>query len=94
MSPTLLTELRQDIAEICQQIAAGERSCQSLFSLQANERTAAESYVYVVKVLESDPRIGKVQARRIMQDCHIDECCNVGSLTSAQISSLKVALES
>ena len=92
MSPTLLTELRQDIAEICQQIAAGERSCTSLFAMQANVRTAAESYVYVVKVLESDPHIGKVRARQIMQECHIDERCNVGSLTTSQVSLLNGAL--
>lgn len=94
MSPTLLTELRQGIAEICQQIAAGERSCDALLSLAADQCTSAESYVYVIKVLESDPGIGKVQARRILEKCRIDERCNVGSLTPTQMSCLQKALVS
>lgn len=94
MSPALLTELRQEIASLCRQIASGQRSFVSLISLSESSRTAAESYVYVVKALEAEPRIGKVHARRIMADIGIAERCNIGSLTTHQIEQLKAALHS
>ena len=94
MSPALLTELRQDIASLCQQIALGKRSFVGLMSLSESDRNAAESYVYVVKALEAEPSIGKVRARRIMADIGIAERCNIGSLTAHQVEQLKTALHS
>jgi hypothetical protein len=94
MSPALLTELRQEIASLCQQIALGHRSFVDLISLSESSRTAAESYVYVVKALEVEPSIGKVRARRIMTDIGIAERCNIGSLTANQVELLKAALHS
>jgi len=94
MSPALLTELRQEIANLCQQIALGQRSFVELVSLSESSRTAAESYVYVVKALEAEPSIGKVRARRIMTDIGIAERCNIGSLTSHQVEQFKAALHS
>jgi hypothetical protein len=89
-----LTELRQDIASLCQQIALGQRSFVGLMSLSESDRNAAESYVYVVKALEAEPSIGKVRARRIMADIGIAERCNIGSLTAHQVEQLKTALHS
>ena len=94
MLPALLTELRQDIASLCQQIALGQRSFVGLMSLSESDRNAAESYVYVVKALEAEPSIGKVRARRIMADIGIAERCNIGSLTAHQVEQLKTALHS
>jgi len=94
MSPALLTELRQEIAGLCQQIALGQRSFVDLVSLSESNRTVAESYVYVVKALEAEPSIGKVRARRIMTDIGIAERCNIGSLTAHQVEQLKAALHS
>jgi hypothetical protein len=94
MSPALLTELRQEIANLCQQIALGQRSFVDLVSLSESDRTAAESYVYVVKALEAAPSIGKVRARHIMTDIGIAERCNIGSLTAHQVEQLKAALHS
>ena len=94
MSPALLTELRQEIASLCQQIALGQRSFVDLMSLSESDRNAAESYVYVVKALEAEPSIGKVRARRIMADIGIAERCNIGSLTAHQVEQLKAALHS
>jgi methylthioribose-1-phosphate isomerase len=94
MSPALLTELRQEIANLCQQIASGQRSFLDVISLAESNRSAAESYVYVVKALEAESSIGKVRARRIMADLGIAERCNIGSLTTQQVEQLKAALHS
>jgi hypothetical protein len=94
MSPALLTELRQEIANLCQQIASGQRSFIDLIALSKSNRSAAESYVYVVKALESESSVGKVRARRIMADIGIAERCNIGSLTTQQVEQLKAALRS
>ena len=94
MSPALLTELRQEIANLCQQIASGQRSFLDVISLAESNRSAAESYVYVVKALEAESRVGKVRARRIMADLGIAERCNIGSLTTQQVEQLKAALHS
>ena len=94
MSPALLTELRQEIADLCQQIASGQRSFLDVISLAESNRSAAESYVYVVKALEAESSVGKVRARRIMADLGIAERCNIGSLTTQQVEQLKAALHS
>ena len=94
MSPALLTELRQEIASLCQQIASGQRSFLDVISLAESNRSAAESYVYVVKALEAESSVGKVRARRIMADLGIAERCNIGSLTTQQVEQLKAALHS
>ena len=94
MSPALLTELRQVIANLCQQIVYGQRSFIELISLNEGDRSAAESYVYVVKALEAESSVGKVRARRIMADLEIAERCNIGSLTAHQVEQLKAALHS
>ena len=94
MSPALLTELRQEIANLCQQIASGQRSFLDVISLAESNRSAAESYVYVVKALEAESSVGKVRARRIMADLGIAERCNIGSLTTQQVEQVKAALHS
>lgn len=94
MSRALLTELRQEIANLCQQIASGQRSFLDVVSLAESNRSAAESYVYVVKALEAESSVGKVRARRIMADLGIAERCNIGSLTTQQVEQLKAALHS
>jgi methylthioribose-1-phosphate isomerase len=94
MSPALLTELRQEIANLVQQIASGQRSFVEVISLSESTRSAAESYVYVVKALEAESSIGKVRARRIMADLDITERCNIGSLTTQQVEQLKAVLHS
>ena len=94
MSPALLTELRHEIANLCQQIVSGQRSFVELISLNESDRSAAESYVYVVKALEAESSVGKVRARRIMADLGIAERCNIGSLTALQVEQLKAALYS
>lgn len=94
MSPALLTELRQEIANLCRQIASGQRSFLDVISLAESNRSAAESYVYVVKALEAESSVGKVRARRIMADLGIAERCNIGSLTTKQVEQLKAELHS
>jgi hypothetical protein len=79
---------------LCQQIVSGQRSFIELISLNEGDRSAAESYVYVVKALEAESSVGKVRARRIMADLDIAERCNIGSLTMQQVEQLKSALHS
>lgn len=94
MSPALLIELRQEIASLCQQISSGKRSFVDVISLDESQRSAAESYVYVVKALEAESGVGKVRARHIMTDLNIAQRCNIGSLTTQQVEQLKAALHS
>lgn len=79
---------------MCQQISSGKRSFIDVISLDESQRSAAESYVYVVKALEAESRVGKVRARRIMTDLNIAQRCNIGSLTTQQVEQLKAALHS
>ena len=79
---------------MCQQIVSGQRSFVELISLNESDRSAAESYVYVVKALEAETSVGKVRARRIMADIGIAERCNIGSLTTQQVEQLQAALRS
>jgi ribosomal protein S13 len=44
--------------------------------------------VYVVKVIERIPNVGKVKARRILSELDISERCHVGDLTPLQRSTI------
>ena len=45
-------------------------------------------YLYAVKVLEADERIGKVRARRLMDIVGGEETTRIGALTDGQISDI------
>jgi hypothetical protein len=87
MSTPSLTELRDEIARLCDEVAVGRLTLQTIFTGLADEGAPlANSYVYVVKLIERIPGIGKVKARRILSELDISERCHVGDLTPEQRS--------
>jgi hypothetical protein len=85
MSTLSLTELRAEIAILCSEVATGRQTIDAVLTGQhAGHDNPAWSYVYVVKVLEQVPGIGKVAARRILSEIGIEDRCSVGSLTDLE----------
>ena len=64
-------EARRQRAEVKAKLKSGALSLEELFA--AGERDEALSKLKVVRVLESIPGVGKVQARRIMEELEISE---------------------
>ena len=48
----------------------------------------AISYLYAVKVLEADQRVGKVRARRLIAELGGGETTKIGDLTPAQVDDI------
>lgn len=87
MSTPSLSELRDEIARLCDDVAVGRLSLQTIFTGVDDEGTPlANNYVYVVKLIERIPGVGKVKARRILSELDISERCHVGDLTREQRS--------
>jgi hypothetical protein len=87
MSTPSLTELRDEIARLCDDVAAGRLSLQTVFTgTEDEDASLANNYVYVVKLIERLPGVGKVKARRILSELGISERCHVGELTPGQRS--------
>ena len=87
MSTPSLSELRDEIARLCDDVAVGRLSLQSIFTVVANGNAPlANNYVYAVKLIERIPGVGKVKARRILSELDISERCHVGDLTPEQRS--------
>ncbi|MEO8364285.1 MAG: integration host factor, actinobacterial type, partial [Ilumatobacteraceae bacterium] len=78
--------IRQHMTDVLTQLASG--SLVLADALNNSNSEAAVNRLYVVKVLESLPGIGKVVARRVMSDIGIAEKCRVGQLESAHRASL------
>jgi hypothetical protein len=85
MSTLSLTELREEIAQLCDDIASGRETIQSVFAVSADvDAPLSKTYVYVVKIVERVPGIGKVKARKILDALSISERCHLGDLTPEQ----------
>ena len=87
MSTPSLSELRDEIARLCDDVAVGRLSLKTIFTGVGDEGAPlANNYVYVVKLIERIPGVGKVKARRILSELDISERCHVGDLTPEQRS--------
>jgi hypothetical protein len=87
MSTPSLTELRDEIARLCDDVAVGRLTLQTVFTeAEDDDAPLANNYVYVVKLIERIPGVGKVKARRILSELDISERCHVGDLTPEQRS--------
>jgi hypothetical protein len=87
MSTPSLTELRDDIARLCDDVSSGRVAIQTVFEAVDDESAPlCNNYVYVVKLIERIPGVGKVKARRILSELGISERCHVGELTPGQRS--------
>lgn len=67
-------------------VARGVATVDEVF--RRREREPAISYLYAVKVLEADQRVGKVRARRLIAELGGGETTKVGDLTSAQVDDI------
>ena len=72
--------MRKEMTDVLTRLASG--SLVLADALNNSNSDAAVNRLYVVKVLESLPGIGKVLARRVMSDIGIAEKCRVGELGS------------
>ena len=89
MSTPSLTELRDEIARLCDDVAVGRLTLQTVFTeAEHDDAPLANNYVYVVKVIERIPNVGKVKARRSLSELDISERCHVGDLTPLQRSTI------
>ena len=68
------------IKELINEIANGSLSVAQVMSMGDDDRT----YVYVVKALEAVPGIGKVRARRILEELGVGEQMRLGDLSASQ----------
>lgn len=74
--------IRNEMAEVRVHLASG--SLLLADALSTTDQDAAVNRLYVVKLLESLPEVGKVRARRIMGDIDISEKCRVVDLQPNQ----------
>ena len=87
MSTPSLTELRDEIARLCDDVSTGRVAIQTVFDVAGDEAAPlSNTYVYVVKLIERIPTVGKVRARRILADMALSERYHVGDLTPEQRS--------
>lgn len=68
------------IKELINEIANGSLSVAQVMSMGDDDQT----YVYVVKALEAVPGIGKVRARRILEELGVGEQMRLGDLSASQ----------
>jgi hypothetical protein len=78
--------IRNEMADVRARLARG--SLLLTDALSNPNPDAAVNRLYVVKLLESLPEIGKIRARRVMGDIGIAEKCRVLELKSNQRSML------
>jgi hypothetical protein len=79
-----LQHLRQQIDSLLSEVQSGTRRIDSVFGFA--EADLASDHVYVVKLVEVVPGIGKIKARQLLDDLHIDHTEHVGELDESQRS--------
>lgn len=74
--------IRSEMSEVQSNLAIGSLTLAD--ALSTKDAQAAVNRLYVVKLLESLPDVGKVHARRVMSEIGIAEKCRVLDLQSSQ----------
>ena len=88
-NPEVLRELagfRAAMDLVLADVARGVATIEEVLARSASE--PAISYLYAVKVLESDPRVGKVKARRLIGELGGGETTQIGDLSSRQVEEI------
>jgi hypothetical protein len=75
-----LEHLRDSLSQLVADISAGNISFANVLGLVDDDRT----YLYVVKALEAVGGVGKVRARRMLDDLGIAEQARILDLTETQ----------
>ena len=81
-----LAELRASLDATIHQIEVGSRTIAEVFS-DARENSAI-GYLYAVKAMEADPRVGKVRARRILEELGLLETTRISDLSPAHLAKI------
>lgn len=81
-----LADLRERMDGEIALVASGSCSISDVFARRQEFPHVA--YLYAVKILEADARIGKVQARRMIDEVGGGETTKIGDLSEAQIDLL------
>lgn len=74
--------IRSEMSSVQVNVANGSLTLAD--SLSTKDAQAAVNRLYVVKLLESLPEVGKVLARRVLSEIGIDEKCRVADLQQSQ----------
>lgn len=83
--------MRCEMSQTLSEISQGAQTLRDV--LVKNAESASSRHLYVVKVLESIQKIGKVKARRLMADLEITEKRRVESLSAVERQELLQKLE-
>jgi len=81
-----LAQLRSSMDATIATVASGERSVAQVLAAAGND--SAVDYLYAVKVLEADPRVGKVRARRMLDTLGLGETTRISELTAEHITAI------
>lgn len=81
-----LADLRSFLDSAINSVAVGNRSISQLFADAASDSSLG--YLYAVKAMEADSHVGKVRARRILEDLGLDETTRIGELSPSQVESI------
>ena len=81
-----LADLRSELDSAIDSIAAGSRSIGEVFA--AATSNSSLGYLYAVKAMEADPRVGKVRARRILHELGLGETTRISELSSEQVAKI------
>ena len=81
-----LAELRSMLDSAISAIAAGDQSIGGVFADAA--RDSSLGYLYAVKAMEADPRVGKVRARRILEELGLGETTRISELSPEHVAQI------
>ena len=85
-----LTARRRDMESLVAEVAAGRISMNEVLSRSDHDVTAG--FIYLVKVAEALPGVGKVRARRVLADFSLGERTRVSEVPRATRAPLVAAL--
>ena len=85
-----LTVRRRDMESLVAEVAAGRISLNEVLSRSDHDATAG--FIYLVKVAEALPGVGKVRARRVLADFSLGERTRVSEVPRATRAPLVAAL--
>jgi len=85
-----LTARRRDMEALVAEVAAGRISMNEVLSRSDHDATAG--FIYLVKVAEALPGVGKVRARRVLADFSLGERTRVSEVPRATRAQLTAAL--
>jgi len=85
-----LTARRRDMESLVAEVAAGRISMNEVLSRSDHDATAG--FIYLVKVAEALPGVGKVRARRVLADFSLGERTTRAQLTAALLEARSAAL--